>query len=391
MSTFCAHRKELKMSVQSKKVSSKQPELIPGQPRPQADNKIINVRIADICEHRERYNISPEYQREDVWNKKECQQLIDTILHGLGIGLLEGYKYREGGKTYFEMLDGHQRMRAIIRFYDGDYKTWSPLVKKRARPISKDGPIEPGKLFEQLSPYVKDYFLDYNLAISITPEMTLEERAARFLDIQCQKPTTPAERLNVYPSKANRIAREKIACHPFWADFYIGDMGRKQLFISSLYLLALQITAPAGKADLRNGTFVTRVATGEYDGVITDAFVATVLERLDDMHCVYHGMQFTDRAAVIAMYQSVMFVRQAGCEIKSSTHKGSLTKWLDSILAASKRASGLPVYHRPIQNLLYAKGQVDFWERHLREVLVRFQASDQLRQDYDRIASSVGM
>src|SRR6266851_5664102 len=160
--------------------STNQQELLPGQPLEQTDYKIKNVSVRELCEQRERFNISPAYQREDVWTRQECQQLIDTMLQGLGIGLLEGYKYRDGGKAMLEMMDGHQRMSAIIRFYDGEYKTWTPAVKKRAQPISKRGPIEPGKFYEQLSPHVKDYFLDYHLPISITPEMKAEERAARF-------------------------------------------------------------------------------------------------------------------------------------------------------------------------------------------------------------------
>src|SRR5436309_144684 len=100
---------------------SKQQEPVPAYSSEQVDHKIVMVSLRELCEQRERFNINPEYQREDVWSRRECQQCIDTILRGFGIGLLEGYKYHDGGKSIWEMMDGHQRMSAILRFYDGHY------------------------------------------------------------------------------------------------------------------------------------------------------------------------------------------------------------------------------------------------------------------------------
>lgn len=363
-----------------------QTELLPARPIHQTEYQIVNVSLRELCEQRERFNINPEYQREDVWTRRECQQCIDTILLGRGIGLLEGYKYHDSGKAYWEMMDGHQRMSAVLRFYDNEYKTWTPAVKKRMQPTSQYGPVEPGKYFDQLSQYVKDYFLDYHLPISKTPEMSAEERATRFLCIQCHKSLTPAERLNVFPSKANTTAKI-ISQHSFWEDFYIGEMGRKQLYLSSLYLLGLQLT-PSGMADLRSSPFVPMLASGKLDKEITDEVVTSIQERLDAVSCAYAGMQFTDRAASIAMFQSIMFLEQAGCTIQSSTHKGRLTNWISAVIESSKHASGLPVYHRPIQNLLFASGQRVFWDKHRKTVMTLFGVNAQ-HPDSNGVAQSV--
>ncbi len=353
-----------------------QPELIPGTPVLQSEYQIVNVSIRELCEQSERFNISPEYQREDVWTLRQSQQLIDTILSGLGIGLLEGYKYQDLGKTLWEISDGHQRLSTILRFYDNGFRTWTPLVKQRMQPISKRGPVEGGRHYDQLSGYVKDFFLDYHVPISKMPEkMSLEDRISRFLCIQCQTSLSPAERLYIYPSKANAAAKV-IANSSFWSNFYIGEMGRRQLHLSSLYLMALQM-APNGMVDFKSGRFIPALASGEYDDVITDNFTEAVENRLDDISCVYSGMQFTERAASIAMYQSIIFLERAGCTVRSSTHKGRLTGWMSSVIEASKHASGLPAYHQPIHRLLNTSGQEIFWERNLKIVLNLFGISEQ--------------
>lgn len=68
--------------------------------------------------------LSPKFQRNSVWNTQAKSYLIDTILRGLPIPpiFLKEYIDRETKKTIREVIDGQQRLNAIISFYQNDYK-----------------------------------------------------------------------------------------------------------------------------------------------------------------------------------------------------------------------------------------------------------------------------
>lgn len=68
--------------------------------------------------------LSPKFQRNSVWNTQAKSYLIDTILKELPIPpvFLKEYIDRETKKTIREVIDGQQRLTAIISFYNDDYK-----------------------------------------------------------------------------------------------------------------------------------------------------------------------------------------------------------------------------------------------------------------------------
>jgi len=333
----------------------------------QQEHYLHPVTIRELSEQRHRFNIDPPFQRKKAWRNRQCQQLYETILLGRSIGILEGYKETDEGEggTIYSLIDGHQRITALLEFVDNRIKTWTHPQKLQVLPNGKP-PVEPGKFFKQMGVPARNYFLDYRVHINIVPRGTELERVERFLGIQCQTPLTPAERLYAYPSLAKDLAR-KLSKHTFWEDFYKGETNRGQLFQSSLYLLTLEM-ASGGLVDLGRGAFVAALASGKYDAELPEMLENTVSERLDDVACVFAGMQFTDRAAVIAMYQAVLFLKQAGYTIRSMTDRGKLAPWITVILAESKHVTGDPVYHQPVQKLLYASGQRTFWEKHLKTV-----------------------
>lgn len=67
-------------------------------------------------------NFEPEYQREFVWNLEDKVALIDSIFNNVDIGKFtfiyyESEKWMETGFGY-EILDGKQRLRAILDYYE---------------------------------------------------------------------------------------------------------------------------------------------------------------------------------------------------------------------------------------------------------------------------------
>ncbi len=334
---------------------------------PQQQNAWHPVTVRELREQRERFNIDPPFQRKQAWNRRQCQQLYETMFQGRPIGTLEGYRENtamEGG-TVFGIIDGHQRITAILRFVDNNIKTWTYPQKLQLFPGS-EAPKQPGRFFRDLDVNARNYFLDYRVDINLIPKMTDHELVERFLEIQCHVPLSPAERLYAYPSKAKELAK-RIGSHLLWDGFYAGERHRGQVFQSCLCLLAIELQG--GIADLRGqSVYINSLACGKRDDEITTTVEQRVRGHLDEVCLLFSGMQFTDRIASVVMYQAVMKLKECGYQIKT-TDRGKLTTWILNIINESKQVMGIPVYNQPIQRLLYASSQKVFWEHNLKVVL----------------------
>jgi hypothetical protein len=66
--------------------------------------------------------VNRKYQRKLVWSETEKACLIDSILKGYPIPLILFAEYDgEDGRTYYEVLDGMQRLNAIVGFLENEY------------------------------------------------------------------------------------------------------------------------------------------------------------------------------------------------------------------------------------------------------------------------------
>ena len=76
------------------------------------------VQISDIVQWNEKgeLELSPKYQRNNVWNDKAKAYLIDTIIRGLPIPpiFLRQRVDINTKSTSREIIDGQQRIRAIL-------------------------------------------------------------------------------------------------------------------------------------------------------------------------------------------------------------------------------------------------------------------------------------
>lgn len=69
-----------------------------------------------------RLNMNPDYQRGDVWDLNKKVRLIDSIFNNSEIGrfviIFTGYE----GDSHYEILDGKQRLTALVEFFEGRFK-----------------------------------------------------------------------------------------------------------------------------------------------------------------------------------------------------------------------------------------------------------------------------
>lgn len=126
-------------------------------------------------------DLEPEYQRGNVWTLEQKQSLIDSIFHNVDIGkfcIIKRPWGPDGMKPLtpklYEMLDGKQRLTAIVEFFTGrfSYK---------------------GKYYNDLKPHDKQHFKYYSLSYAETDPLTDEQKYRYFLKLNTTgTPVDPA-------------------------------------------------------------------------------------------------------------------------------------------------------------------------------------------------------
>lgn len=129
------------------------------------------------------------YQRKLVWTELEKQRLIDSILNGYPIPLFL-LAERPGGAPAgkFEIIDGMQRLHAIVSFIENDYTTSGAAPAyfdhhqlARAVNAATDGFFQPvDAALPRLSSKQCANFLDYQLAVTIYQAAAPSEITAVF-------------------------------------------------------------------------------------------------------------------------------------------------------------------------------------------------------------------
>lgn len=131
--------------------------------------KTFDVRayaISDFIEWHEskKLVLSPEFQRRDVWSVTAKAFLADTILRGKPFPKIILMQDFVDGRTVRIVVDGQQRLRAILDFYGDGIKI------SRAH-----NPEHAGKTFSQLPQELRDEFLQYQIGCDVLYSAPLSE------------------------------------------------------------------------------------------------------------------------------------------------------------------------------------------------------------------------
>ena len=66
-------------------------------------------------------DIRPPYQREFIYNDKEQQAVINTVLHGYPLNVMYWVKRSEGAECPYEVMDGQQRTLSLCEYVAGKF------------------------------------------------------------------------------------------------------------------------------------------------------------------------------------------------------------------------------------------------------------------------------
>lgn len=80
--------------------------------------------LVKLFEHKQ-LNLSPRYQRNDIWSLTAQRRLIETVQRGYP---MPNFFVRRRPRDRFEMVDGQQRARTLIGYWNGDFADKSKLT-----------------------------------------------------------------------------------------------------------------------------------------------------------------------------------------------------------------------------------------------------------------------
>lgn len=198
--------------------------------------------------------ISPDFQRRAVWAEKAKSYLIDTIIRGKPMPKILISQRLEGRRTVRVVVDGQQRLRAILEFIEGDFRVSRAHNSKLA-----------GSTYEGLPDSLQTEFLQYELGVDVLFDMSYEDT----LDIFA--------RINSYTVTLNK--QEKLnAKYLGYFKQYVYDYGYKYVnyFLDGGILTKANVTRMA-EAELSGELYVALVS-----GVQTNKNVEQHYKRYED-------------------------------------------------------------------------------------------------------------
>lgn len=208
-------------------------------------------RISDFLEWHDNKSllINRDFQRGSVWSAAAKIMLVDTILRDLPVPkiYMRSFIDRDTKKTRREVVDGQQRLRAII-----DFAADKITLSSRAKEFS-------GKKFSTLSDEEKDQFLQYPLSVdhlaNANDQLVLEIFAR--LNSYNVKLNAPELRHAEYQGDFKWSVHEKAnELYDFWEENGIFSKGRMvrmyhTSFVAELYGLLLQGVQDGGQPNVK--------------------------------------------------------------------------------------------------------------------------------------------
>ncbi len=132
---------------------------------PELSHRISPPTTQDIAwfvdlDERNKLEFDPPFQRRSVWNQEYKNHFIDTILLGYPAPPIFLFKkLTETGQATYAVVDGKQRLMAIIDFISGRFPVSTKPVFHSLR----------GKKFSELDGQIRIAFFDYDLLVDYLP------------------------------------------------------------------------------------------------------------------------------------------------------------------------------------------------------------------------------
>jgi len=218
------------------------------------DTRVYNISDFIEWDSSSLLNLSPEFQRRSVWSEKAKSYLIDTIIRGKPIPKILITQELKGTRNVRVVVDGQQRLRAILEFLQDGFKISRAHNQEWA-----------GKTYSTLPPEIQNEILKYEIGVDILFDASYPD----ILDIFARLNTYSVRLNNQEQLNAKYLGYFKQAAYHLGYDYvkYWTDSG---------VLTKAQVTRMA-EAALASDLFVALVG-----GVQTNKNIPTYYKRYED-------------------------------------------------------------------------------------------------------------
>lgn len=195
--------------------------------------------ISDIRDWSEagRLELQPDFQRREVWSAPARIMLMDTILRHIPMPKIFLANTIRDGKTYRVVIDGQQRISAILDFLRDQFSLKHPYIGE-----------EKGKVFSELDQETQDRFLSYQIDFNEAQRPT--EGEVREVYARVNKYTVP-------------LNKQELRRADFPGDFLKAS---EQLAVED-YFEEIGIFTPANRRRYADVEYVSELLAAMIDGI----------------------------------------------------------------------------------------------------------------------------
>ena len=215
------------------------------QPPPKPNTQALSWFYGE--EKKGALRLNPKYQRNPIWSIGQKCFLIDSIISGTPLPQVYINIKTEGSgrdrKTVYEVVDGQQRLRAILEFMNDEW----PLIETTAKsyPVSDIYKPHIGAKYSELPSSYQDAIWNYPLAVQELRGW--DERQIRDL---FRRLNYVVEKLNPQELRHSQYfgefvdTVEKLAADPFWDEIDLFSRRDSQRmkdieFVSELFVVVV--------------------------------------------------------------------------------------------------------------------------------------------------------
>ncbi len=271
--------------------------------------------IIDIWKKHQLF-VDREYQRGVVWKPEQKKKLIDSILRKFPIPLL--ILQKDG--CNFNIIDGQQRIEAIIGFYENKLKylsndAWSnfKLLEAAHFPLYLSEPSSwMNSKYHELEDEDKLNFLSYTIQVIILEDYSNNEIRDIFVRLQSGSPLNFQEKMDSLPGEFNHFILEiagkelvleknliqstgndiDFSGHEFFTHYVQNtstDRGKIRKLCADIYLLFRELFSEnviTGISQHKNESFYLDKLDFSIENPINEYFVEliTELSKIEELH-----------------------------------------------------------------------------------------------------------
>lgn len=230
--------------------------------------------ISDIRDWSEagRLELRPDFQRREVWSAPARIMLMDTILRNIPMPKIFLANSIREGNTYRVVIDGQQRLSAILAFMRDEFSLEHPFTSD-----------EKGKRFTELPQEVQNRFLSYQ--IDFNEAINPSDDEVREVYARVNKYTTPLTKQELrradFPGDFLTVS-EELAIHDYFDRVGLFSAATRRRYADVEYVSELLAAMIDGVQDKKKtlDDFYIKFANWNEDGknIIVDRFSKTLHE-----------------------------------------------------------------------------------------------------------------